>query len=301
MTIGIIGFGNQGVKRFKLLKKNVKFIFDQNKNVTHFNKIEDLPLDKVSAVFLCVPDNIKSKLIKFFLKKKKHILVEKPLLINNKELDEINKLSKKKYLVYTAYNHRFEPNIINLKKKISKNIIGKIYSIKIFYGNGTSQLVKDSIWKDKGHGVLTDLGSHIIDLMIFLFPKNKFEFEAIEKNIHQNKSYDHILFKSSNTKIKAYLEATLLSWKNEFYIDVIGELGSLHVKGLCKWGPSYLIHRKRKYPSGIPKEKTKKIISTDPTWKQEHIYFQKMINRFKNNNSLKKDLYITKELLHLIK
>jgi scyllo-inositol 2-dehydrogenase (NADP+) len=301
MNVGIIGFGNQGVKRFKLLKKNVKFIFDQNKNVTHFNKIEDLPLDKVSAVFLCVPDNIKSKLIKFFLKKKKHILVEKPLLINNKELDEINKLSKKKYLVYTAYNHRFEPNIINLKKKISKNIIGKIYSVKIFYGNGTSQLVKDSIWKDKGHGVLTDLGSHIIDLMIFLFPKNKFEFEAIEKNIHQNKSYDHILFKSSNTKIKAYLEATLLSWKNEFYIDVIGELGSLHVKGLCKWGPSYLIHRKRKYPSGIPKETIKKTISVDPTWSKEHIYFEKMINSFKSNNFLKKDLYITKELLRLTK
>ena len=60
MNVGIIGFGNQGAKRFKLLKKDVKFIFDQNKNVTHFNKIEDLPLDKVSAVFLCVPDNIKS-------------------------------------------------------------------------------------------------------------------------------------------------------------------------------------------------------------------------------------------------
>jgi scyllo-inositol 2-dehydrogenase (NADP+) len=302
MNLGIIGFGNQGAKRFKLLKKkDVKFIFDQNKHISHFNKIEDLPLDKVSAVFLCVPDNIKYKLIKFFLKKKKHILVEKPLLINNKEFYEINKLSKKKYLVYTAYNHRFEPNIINLKKKISKNIIGKIFSIKIFYGNGTSQLVKDSIWKDKGHGVLTDLGSHIIDLMMFLFPKNKFEFDAIEKNIHQNKSYDHILFKSSNTKIKAYLEATLLSWKNEFYIDVIGELGSLHVKGLCKWGPSYLIHRKRKYPSGIPKETIKKTISTDPTWRKEHMYFEKMINSFKSNNFLKKDLYITKELLRLTK
>ena len=301
MNVGIIGFGNQGAKRFKLLKKNVKFIFDKNKNVTHFNKIEDLPLDKVSAVFLCVPDNIKSKLIKFFLKKKKHILVEKPLLINNKELDEINKLSKKKYLVYTAYNHRFEPNIINLKKKISKNLIGKIYSVKIFYGNGTSLLVKDSIWKDKGHGVLTDLGSHIIDLMIFLFPKNKFKFKTIEKNLHENKSYDHIFFKSSNTNIKAYLEATLLSWKNEFFIDVVGELGSLHVKGLCKWGPSYLIHRKRRFPSGVPKETIKKIISTDPTWKQEHIYFEKMINSFKSNNFLKKDQYITKELLQLIK
>jgi hypothetical protein len=59
MNLGIIGFGNQGAKRFKLLKKkDVKFIFDQNKHISHFNKIEDLPLDKVSAVFLCVPDNI---------------------------------------------------------------------------------------------------------------------------------------------------------------------------------------------------------------------------------------------------
>ena len=43
--------------------------------------------------------------------------------------------------------------------------------------------IQDKNWKDKGHGVLTDLGSHIIDLMMFLFPKDKFEFDAIEKNI----------------------------------------------------------------------------------------------------------------------
>lgn len=301
MGVGIIGFGNQGKKRAKYLdNKTVKFIFDKNKNVSNFKRLELLPLDKISAVFLCVPDNVKVKLIKYFLKRKKHILVEKPLLLKKKNLVEIVKLQKKKYLVYTAYNHRFEPNIIDLKKKIDKKIIGRVYYIKIYYGNGTSLLVKKSPWKDKSDGVITDLGSHIIDLLIFLFPEKKFSFELVSKLSFENKSYDHVLFRSLNTNIKAFCEATFLSWKNNFYIDVIGEKGSLHVNGLCKWGASYSICRIRKYPSGVPKENIKKIVSSDLTWKKEHQYFKKILNSFEKKNFLKKDTYISNELKKLI-
>lgn len=300
MHVGIIGFGNQGKKRAKYLNnKNIKFTFDKNKSVSNFKSLEQLPLDKVSSVFLCVPDNVKIKLIKYLLKRKKHILVEKPLVLKKKDLDEIVKLQKKKYLVYTAYNHRFEQNIIDLKKKIEKKIIGKIYYVKIYYGNGTSLLVKKSPWKDKSNGVLTDLGSHIIDLLIFLFPKKIFSFELVNKHSFENKSYDHVLFRSLNTNVKVFCEATFLSWKNNFFIDVIGEKGSLHVNGLCKWGPSYSICRIRKYPSGVPKEIIKRILSKDFTWIKEHQYFKKILNSVKNKKFLEKDIYISNELKKL--
>ena len=37
----------------------------------------------------------------------------------------------------------------------------------MFCGNGTARLVRNSLWRDKGNGVLGDLGSHLIDTTKF--------------------------------------------------------------------------------------------------------------------------------------
>ena len=86
-------------------------------------------------------------------------------------------------------------------------------------------------------------------------------------------------------------------------MDVIGEKGSIHVNGLCKWGPSQLIINKRKFPSGIPTEKKTTIKCSDPTWQKEHKFFLNLIKNKKSNINLellKKDYYISKELKKLI-
>jgi scyllo-inositol 2-dehydrogenase (NADP+) len=54
-----------------------------------------------------------------------------------------------------------------VKKIIESGKLGNIYSIKMFYGNGTARLVKNSKWRDKGYGVLPDLGSHLLDTINF--------------------------------------------------------------------------------------------------------------------------------------
>ena len=166
MNVGIVGFGIQGKKRSKLLNSKLKFIhdpFSSDKKIRHLNKKK---LKDVDSIFLCVPDKNKINLIKKFLQLKKNILVEKPLMISRKEASDIEKKNQNKNFIYVAYNHRFEPNIINIKKYLDKNIIGQIYKVNILYGNGTSLLVKKSKWKDKGDGVLSDLGSHIIDILL---------------------------------------------------------------------------------------------------------------------------------------
>ena len=80
-------------------------------------------------------------------------------------------------------------------------------------------------------------------------------------------------------------------WKNSFYAD-IGEKGSIHINSLCKWGPSSLIKRTRKLPSGKPKEVSKIIAGKDPTWKAEFKHFNKLIN-----NKTKSNLYLDKLIL----
>ena len=304
MKVVVVGLGTQGKKRIKFLtpKELIAKVDPFNKNAD-YKFLFDVPLKDYDTVFLCIQDDLKEQMIDYCVKNNKNILVEKPLILKN--LDNLNKINKilnrKKLILYSAYNHRFEPHFITLKKIIEKKTLGKIYSCKMFYGNGTAKLVKNSPWRDKKSGVFRDLSPHLIDLCYFWFGyKNVKNFSLVTSLSHENKSPDHVVINSNFNKFYIQLEMTLCMWKNHFSCDLIGEKGSAHISSLCKWGPSTLTIRKRKIPSGVPKEKKYTLIKKDPTWKAEYQHFKK-ICRNKNNNDLKKDAKILENIINIEK
>ena len=145
MKILIVGFGVQGQKRKKLLNKNYFFASVDNKNKNaDFKSIEDVPLDKYTSVFVCTPDSTKLKILNYCIKHKKHALIEKPLVANLENKIKIleKKANQFNLVFYSAYNHRFEPHFMNIKKLVDSGVLGKIYYCNFFYGNGTAKLVK---------------------------------------------------------------------------------------------------------------------------------------------------------------
>jgi scyllo-inositol 2-dehydrogenase (NADP+) len=295
MKIVIVGLGIQGEKRKKNSDKSdlIATVDPKNKNADYKN-LEEVPIEKYDTVFICTPNKVKKKIIEFCLKEKKNFLVEKPLI--NKNID-LNRLSEKcrhsKVVGYTAYNHRFEPHFINIKNLLKKKKIGKIYYCKIFYGNGTAKLVKKSSWKDIGDGVISDLGSHLLDMVNFWFncKYKKFKIVKFKKFENNSPDYMNLIYESNSFFIE--LEATLCMWKNTFRCEIIGSKGSLSVESLCKWGPSTLIYRKRKYPSGAPKETARTLRMNDPTWRYEYLHFKKLIRK-KSYDNFKSDKIIKK-------
>tara|TARA_B100000029_G_scaffold463033_1_gene496033 strand:+ start:3759 stop:4661 length:903 start_codon:yes stop_codon:yes gene_type:complete len=299
MKTVIVGMGVQGNKRKKFLGKDFLYSVDKYKKA-HFKTIYDVPLNEFDAALICLPDREKLKIINYCIRHKKHVLVEKPLIIKKlKVFNDLEKKAKKnKVVCYVAYNHRFEPNILKLKNLIDSQILGKIYRCRIFYGNGTSRLVKKSKWRDKDLGVLSDLGSHLLDLCLFLFGNKISKSKVIELNNFENRSPDHSIITLNINKIKIELEMTLCMWKNTFTTDIIASKGSAHLNSLCKWDKNYFIYRKRKLPSGKPKESIKKFKKGDPTWKKEYVYFKHLIKN-KKKTSFRKDKTISNFLLKL--
>lgn len=295
----IIGYGTQGKKRFsnlKKIKKNNDLIFDPLvKGSNIINKFKDINLSNISHAYICTPEIEKENLIYNLVKQEINILVEKPLFLSERKINKL--IQKSKSTVYTAYNHRFEPHIMNVKKILDQNQIGEIYNIYCHYGNGTSKLWKNS-WREKENfSIVHDLGSHVIDTLLFLFndlPK-KFHIDIAQKN--ELKCYDYLRFSSKDTY---FLSATLsiINWKNFFCLDIIGSKGSLHINGLCKWGPSILTINKRVLPSGYPKQKVRSLVMADPTWASEEKYFKKISSE--NINNLKENLFINRALKEII-
>ena len=83
----VIGLGTQGYKRVKSLIKKNFFVcsVDPYNKKADFKHIKHVSNNIYDTVFICTPDNFKEKYINFFLKKKKNVFVEKPLLISKKK------------------------------------------------------------------------------------------------------------------------------------------------------------------------------------------------------------------------
>ena len=297
MRFAIIGLGIQGRKRRNVAGSNAVVSIDPIVGGADFQQITEVNPETFDAACVCVPDNQKVQLLEQLLSKRKHVMVEKPLLGSPAQIKELIRLARTNNTTcYTAYNHRFEPHIVNLKRIVDSNALGQIYLAKFFYGNGTARDVRNSPWRDNGLGVLSDLGSHLIDIAHFLFGPHKSKGELWAWNRFENNAPDHVLFGYRGSP-DLEMEATFLSWRNSFRIDLFGELGSAHIDGLCKWGPSTLRLRKRRFPSGVPKESVEVIEARDPTWQLEHDYFIQLCRSTGCN--LVNDLWINEKLHEL--
>ena len=279
MRVIIVGFGIQGMKRKAILVDVCSAIVDPVSNLAQFKKVEDVPLDTYDAAFVCTPDASKLSIIEYLIKNSKHVLCEKPLSFpKSDDFDRIETLANfKNVKLYAAYNHKFEKSIIDAKKMIDSNSIGRIYQLRLLYGNGTAKHVANSDWRDTGLGIIPDLGSHCISLVNYWFPNLTFSFKVVNVDSYENKAPDYALLVSDQLNPRIIIELSYCSWKNTFYTEIVGEGGTIRINGLCKWGKSKLIRMKRVLPSGIPVEDTTEYELGDKTWKIEQNYFFDLI------------------------
>ncbi|MBM3557166.1 MAG: Gfo/Idh/MocA family oxidoreductase [Alphaproteobacteria bacterium] len=294
----VVGHGIQGRKRRAVAGSEAVGIVDPVHPEADWKRIEDVPIDRYDAALVCTPDDPKVELLTHLLGHGKHVLVEKPLFAEKEEdivrLGEIAK--RNRAVVYTAYNHRFEPHFVRMKDAISSGALGDIYLLRMFYGNGTARDVRNSIWRDKGAGVLPDLGSHLIDTVLFWLGGLPGKLEITAANRFENRAFDHVAL-IARGRPAVELEMTLLSWRNHFTCDVYGEKGSAHIVCLCKWGPSSFTIRKRVLPSGRPSEDGVTLTQADPTWAEEYAHFKRLCAE--GGGGIERDLVINREIARL--
>lgn len=300
MKIIVVGLGVQGNKRQYHAGEDFIASVDPVKPGATYASVEAVPLSAYDAALVCLPDEPKYQVIQYLLKNGKHVLVEKPLWTETDEkILALQDLAYDNNLVcYTAYNHRFEPHFVRMKQLIDSGDLGQIYSCRLFYGNGTARLVRDSAWRDQGMGVLADLGSHLLDTIHFWFAKQVTQFEIVAMNCFENQSPDHAVIINKSCQPQLTFEMSLLSWRNHFVCDVIAEKGSAHIESLCKWGPSKFTFRKRVFPSGRPLEESVTLVQEDPTWALEYAHFKNLVLN-KSPTNLSTDLWIQQELSRL--
>jgi len=278
MRVVVAGLGVQGHKRRRIAGADFVAAVDPVNEEARYRTIMDVPLADYDAVLACIPDEPKIDVLTYCIGNGKHVLVEKPLWAKQEsEITALEALARRNGVVcYTAYNHRFEPHFVSMRDLIASGELGTIYSCRMFYGNGTARLVRDSAWRDQGAGVLPDLGSHLLDTCRFWFGDIEDRFQFVGVHGFENRAPDHVVIHREETLPRIELEMTLLMWRNHFTCDLLAERGSAHIQSLCKWGPSQFTKRTRLLPSGRPPEESWTLVQDDPTWALEYTYFKSL-------------------------
>jgi len=195
MRVVVAGLGVQGHKRRRFAGADYVASVDPVQKDADYRSLQDVPVDLYDVVLACIPDQPKLDLVRYCIDRGKHVLIEKPLWTpRDEDIQQLEHAARAcGVVVYTAYNHRFEPHFVRMRDLISSGELGAIYSCRMFYGNGTARLVRDSAWRDQGAGVIPDLGSHLLDTCLFWFGDIADELTLSSVNRFENRAPDHAI------------------------------------------------------------------------------------------------------------
>jgi len=105
----------------------------------------------------------------------KHVICEKPLGRNTEESLKMYEFVKKTGVKHmTAFNYRFVPAVVQMKKLLDSGALGRIYHFRAVYLQEWGHPMYDTPhqWRmnkaESGSGAIGDIGAHIIDLAHFL-------------------------------------------------------------------------------------------------------------------------------------
>lgn len=150
-------------------KQGAKLFFD---NIESFAKCKE-----IDAVYIASPNAFHAEQAIVCLNNKKHVLCEKPMASNLKEVENMIKVAEKnKVLLMEAMRLTVLPNFLSVKENIHK--IGKIRRYFASYCQYSSRydkykegIILNAFKKELSNGALMDIGVYCIHPMVSLFGK----------------------------------------------------------------------------------------------------------------------------------
>lgn len=128
----------------------------------------------VKLVDICTPTGMHTEYVKAAAERGKSIYCEKPLGKNLEDAWLMQKMAEKAgVLTRVAFVMRFYPAIRQMKSILDSGILGQVLNFRghLFHGSYLNPL-RPMSWRlrfeDAGGGAFSDLGAHILDLVLYL-------------------------------------------------------------------------------------------------------------------------------------
>ncbi|MED1201808.1 oxidoreductase [Heyndrickxia acidicola] len=187
---GLVGYGFSGatfhapflkvLEEFDLVKvmsSHPEKVHENLKDVEVVPNLEDVLEDSsIELVIITTPNPLHYEMAKKSLSHGKHVIIEKPMVIDPEEAKDLIQLAKEQGLMLSVYqNRRWDGDFLTIQQLITNGDLGDIATYEAHFDRFRPEVRYR--WREqpgKGAGMLYDLGAHLIDQALHLFGKPQF-------------------------------------------------------------------------------------------------------------------------------
>ena len=150
---------------------DVKFFTEIERFDRHLEKLRRGPEeDRVHFVSICSPNYLHDSHCRLALRAGADAICEKPLVINPWNLDALEEIEAETGRnVHTILQLRVHPELIKLQKSLQSDTTIRNVELTYITSRGPWYQVSWKGQEDKSGGVVTNIGIHFFDLLMWLF------------------------------------------------------------------------------------------------------------------------------------
>ncbi|NRD79490.1 oxidoreductase [Bacillus sp. BRMEA1] len=248
IKVGLVGYGFSGatfhapllsvLEEFEITKvvsSNNEKVQQDLGDVKVVRSLEDVLKDPlIELVVITTPSGMHYEMAKQSLLAGKNVILEKPMVVEPWEAEELIKIAEEKKLLLSIYhNRRWDNDYLTVQKLVRNGLLGDINTYQVHFDRFRPE-VRDR-WREKqgpGSGTLYDLGSHLIDqaLNLFGFPQFIFADVFAQRENAETDDYFHIIL--GYEKLRVILHSGSIIPDNGPRFQVHGNKGSFIKYGI---------------------------------------------------------------------
>ncbi|BBY65534.1 oxidoreductase [Mycolicibacterium helvum] len=190
--------------------------------------------DGVDCVYIPVPNHLHGHWTRQALLAGKHVLCEKPFVVDAAEAEELFALADAKSLhLAEAFMYRHHPKTHALKRLVSDGEIGEIHTVRAWFTYSAEDVGTDiRFHPDMAGGALRDVGSYPVSMSNYLLDAEPASVHATAVRSAQGvdeRFYAQLLYAGGAV---ATVDCSMRSHSG-YGVTVVGSTGSASVK--CPW------------------------------------------------------------------
>lgn len=185
LGLAIIGFGGMGSQHAKMLVPVEEFhltgVYDPKADrrayamelgLHAYNAFEEVLADSaVDTVLIATPNHLHHGLAIAALRARKHVICEKPAMLNAAELEDVLAAARTYNRIFVVHqNRRWDEDFRAVKKVFDGGLLGNVFTIESRV-MGSQGIPGD--WRTEkafGGGMLLDWGIHLTDQLLWMVP-----------------------------------------------------------------------------------------------------------------------------------
>ncbi|MFF3022360.1 oxidoreductase [Gottfriedia sp. NPDC057948] len=248
IKVGLVGYGFSGatfhapfisvLEEFELTKVVSSKKEDVQRDLGDVEVVcsldEVLKDELIDLVVITTPSGMHYEMAKQSLEAGKHVILEKPMVVETWEAEELIKIAEEKNRVLSVYhNRRWDNDFLTVKKLINEGVLGEINTYQVHFDRYRPEV--RNRWRENlgpGSGMLYDLGSHLIDQALSLFGRPQFISADVfaQRENAETDDYFHIIL--GYDKLRVILHSGSIIPSNGPRFQVHGNKGSFIKYGL---------------------------------------------------------------------